>query len=205
MRSTNSTIIFARRYLSDETSAALARDGHKPQTVEQRRAELEAMLLGRPTFGHSAIVGIVRIPYKTPGFNGAISGVCISYRLYEVFGERQAHLFGLQMEGFMDPTLKLGDKKQLPAAGGMFTGVYMRSFQFDDMRLPVIRVGVNAGGFLGGTIGNSALAGLLLEVKMRYRLAAHAGLFYVAPVSVDELNGRLGGLAFRVGGSFNWE
>jgi hypothetical protein len=205
VRGATSSILFAERLMSDQTTAALARSGHLAQSAEDRRAELEAMLLGRPHYGHAAIVGNLRVPYKSKTFDGMISGISVAYRLYEMFGDRRANLFGLQMEGFIDPTLKPDKKGKVPAAGGLFTGTYLRSLVSDDLRLPVVRVGFNAGGFIGGNLGNTVVAGAALEVLLRFRLAINASVLYVVPTKVEELDGTLGGLSYRLGGSFNWE
>ncbi len=205
VRPATSAVILARRLVSDETTAALARDGKRRQSTEARRAELEALLLEKPHYGHAAITGILRVPYRSKTFDGMISGISLAYRLYEMFGERRRHLFGLQMEGFMDPSLDADEKGQIPAAGALFTAVYMRSFLPDDLRLPVVRAGFNAGGFVGGTLGNTITAGPSVEVLLRHRLALSASVFYVVPTEIEELESRLGGWSYRVGGSFNWE
>jgi hypothetical protein len=205
VRVSTSAVILAKRFDADETTAALSRNGRRLETAETRRAELEAMWQGKPTYGHAGIVGMVRIPYESPDFDGAISGVSLAYRLYELFGARRANLFGLQMEGFYDPSLNHGTKQNIPTAGGMFSAVYLRSLLADDQRWPTVRLGINAGGFIGGTLGNTVFGGGLVEVMMRYRLAINTGVFYVVPATVEELDGRIGGLCFRAGGSFNWE
>jgi hypothetical protein len=109
------------------------------------------------------------------------------------------------MEGFIDPSMSADARGKIPAAGGMFTGAYLRQFFQDDLRLPVIRAGFNAGGFIGGSLGNTIVVGTLVEVMMRYRISANVGVLYIVPTHLTDLHADLGGLSFRVAGGFNWE
>jgi len=201
-------LINGKRITGDAQRAALERDPKELQPAEKREAELLKTYGRHPFLAQAVQLGFLRIPYVLSGDDGAINGLSLGYRLAEVFGPGREWLVGLQLQAFLDPALRLIPTNPLPVSGGLVTIVFAYTLRFQDLRIPLFRAGVNAGGYVGGSLGNSFAAGGVLEIMMRFRLGLNLSLMYILPVNLQStLNIPLtvGGVTFSVGTSFNWD
>jgi len=179
-RAKNSSIVYARRILSSETEIALARDGKHKLTDDERRAELEAMLQSKPTYGHSIMVGYT-------GMNSA-GGVSFGYRIHESFGPKRDFLYGIQLQPFFGSGL----------IGGNVLGVFAYTLKFQNVMVPRIRFGLDAGVIINVPDASFG-AGLFTEI------ITHLGLGIQARMMVSVPNGAVTAFSFNLGAMWAFE
>ncbi len=189
VRASDGTIVYARRILSDETRAAMARDHRHPQTPEERRAELEAMLKNSPDYGNEAFGGYTLMPTK----QGGSQGLAFAYRLYERFGPKKAFAYGIQLQPFIsiDGT---------GVFGGFALAVLTYTVSFENALIPHFRLGIDAGPVITGTTNGNTVAGaLLLEVL------THAGFGLMLQAHFIPQTVNIGGIGFTAAVGWTWE
>jgi hypothetical protein len=93
-------------------------------------------------------------------------------------------------------------------SGGLATCVVGYSLPIRDLRFPRIRLVVEGGGFLGGSLGNEPIIGGALEASLRHRLGLRVALIYFSESDLEPLyqaEVKMGGLVYMVGAALNWE
>jgi hypothetical protein len=189
IRASDGTVVYARRILSDETRAALARDHRHAQTPEERRSELEAMLKNQPAYGHQAWIGYTFMPTKL----GGSQGLALGYRLYERFGPNKSLLYGIQLQPFIsiDGT---------NVFGGFATFVFAYTLSFDNAVIPRFRFGVDAGPVVTGTVnGNTVAFSALVEILF------HAGFAVLLHAHAIPQTDNIGGIGITAAAGWTWE
>lgn len=193
VRASDGRLLWSESYGSDSTTAALVRGKERNQTRDERRAELQRLIEGRPYYGQAAFLGTALIPWDHPVL-GSLTGLTGGYRLYERFGPEKRSLFGLQLEGFMN--------LQAPLLGGFVSALFLQEISVKSLHLPEIRVGGGLGGFLVGTEGNSFYGEVVAEAMLKFRFGVSASVFYMYPA--EYLGYDLGGFGVKARLTFNW-
>ncbi len=205
------SIVFAQTFESDDRRTLLDRSDEKLQSVDERKHELLGFL-AHPSYGHAALIGSIQIPLQVAKLNTNINGLTFAYRLYDTLGDMKDFIFGLQLQGFIDldasTALQLNTPVPISLAGGIVTAVFGYALPIPDLRLPRVRLGALAGGFIGGSLGNNAAAGGMIELLMRYRLGLNVSVLYIGVTDLSKLFGttvKLGGVSYMFAGSLNWD
>lgn len=204
VRASNSAVLFAERFVSTESSGAIARgELKKPLAAEERKAELARLMRGEPRFAHNIIASFWWLPV-TLNADTTVSGypaISIGYRIYETFGPLGGILFyGFQVNGFIVPGAVAGNHI---IAGGAITGLFGATLAFSNTLIPRFRAGVQAGGYIGGPNGSTVLIGGVLEVLTRIGVGVTAGVHYL-PKSEGQ-TGRVEGAGVSVGLNYVFE
>jgi hypothetical protein len=178
-----SGVIYAKRLLSNETEIFLARVGKKRLTPEQRRAELEEMIEGKPRYGHQVMAAYTFVARNS----GDGSGAALGYRLFESFGPKRSLQYGLQIQLFV---------------GAFFGGNVAATFDYilrpENTMIPRVRFGVDAGASF--VIPDATFAfGVFTEMITHLGLGVHIGGRFMVPTQ------QLGAAQFTIGGVWAWE
>ena len=195
IRARDAKVLWAETLRADETTAMLYRASDEPLKREDRLRDLQMLLEGRPFFGIVATTGIMLLPYDDP-VDGDIFGATAGLRVHERFGTERRLLFGLDLQGFFNPSR---------IAGGLLSaGLWWIPLR-PDLTTPEFRVGGKAGTFLAGSEGNAAIFQLGAELLLRYRFGVYA---YALLMTESTFNGfTLGGadkFGVASGVSVNW-
>ena len=117
------------------------------------------------------------------------------YRLAERFGGDQQYEAGLTVAGFYSPDYLgagiLGAMLQARTGDG---NIYLPNFWF----------GVDAGMFLTGNAGNTAMFGGTVRWQSGTRIGLHAALRYMLPFTVRGKTEEYGGFSPELGVGFLW-
>jgi hypothetical protein len=190
-RAGDARVMFASAIRADETTAAILRTGKKPISREEQVAELERKLEARPYYGQAAYFGVAYMPYDSPA--GGISGATVGYRVFERFGQERRHMYGLQAEGFINPT-------RLQA--GQLSAVYAWQATPPDLNRPELRLMWAVGAFIAGSEGNSIIVESGADYIMKFRFSLGGGITYMVPTKFADYD--LGGFGVRARFAFNW-
>jgi hypothetical protein len=193
VRADDAAIVFAETYRFHADDALLYRGADRAQSRAARLKELEDRVASRPTWGHGAYLGVMRVPSDGP--DGDVIGPYGFYQLSEYFGADRAWRFGLRLGGFLD-------SKQL--AGGLIEASLAVQLTSPNVWAPAVRVGVHGGGFLTGQGGNTSVFGGELEVQFGTRLTAFAQGGYMAKLQIQGKGPAYGGFVQQIGVAFLW-
>jgi hypothetical protein len=193
VRADGGAIAFAESYRFNAEDALLYRGADRAQSRAARLKELEDRVEARPTWGHGAYLGIMRVPGNLPDTD--VIGPYGSYELFEQFGEDRRYRFGIRLGGFFD-------SKNL--AGGVIGGAFSVRLTPRNVWNPELRVGVMGGGFLTGNGGNTSIFTAGAELQMGARLAAFANLGYMAGLQIKGQGPTYGGFVQQLGVAFLW-
>jgi hypothetical protein len=193
VRAEDSTITFAEGYRFHPDTALLSRGADTAQARDARLRDLEDRVAGRTSFGHGALIGVMRVPSKAP--EGAIIAPYASYRLYEKFGDARQHRFGLSMGGVLS-----GQR----LAGGILAMGLWTQLSGQNLFSPSLHVGASVGALITGGAGNSPLFTLHGEYLFGQRLAAQVSLGYLIPFDLAERGHDVGGIIPQGGVAFLW-
>ncbi len=180
------TVLWARSYRSDATTAAILRTGDRIESREERVEELERRLDNRPLLSHRGSAGVAFIPYDGP--QGTIFGLTLGYHLQERFGAAREWIFLIGAEGF----LNWSDE---PLFGAFIHGSLQYELLGTNLHEFSLRTGPGLGGFIAGEEGNSFVAEWSVEGVFQFMLGAGVSAFYFLPVTLSGFD--LGGFGGR--------
>ena len=203
VRAANSTVLFAERFVSHESTGAVARGEYKkPPTVEERKNELVRLMKGEPRYAHNILAGMWYVPVmlladtRVRGY----PAITLGYRIYENFGPWGGALFyGFQVNAFIVPQT-IGSRV---LAGGAITGLFGGTVAFANTLIPRIRFGAQVGGYIGGPYGSTVLLGAVLELITRIGIGVTSSVHYLPPGL--GLDGDVSGAGVTVGASYVFE
>jgi hypothetical protein len=199
LRASDGTILWSDAYRSDGTMTSLLRTGQKIQTREERSAELEQKMAGRPSYGYAASLGMAQMGYTAP--TGDVVGAQVALRFHERFGENQNNLFGISAGIFT--TGPPSTNKQPQALNSILLGAYFsHDLSAPNLNKPEFWVYGEGGGMFTGNEGNTFYLESGLDVHLKFRLSLQGGLMYVFPTTYSGYD--LGGLGFRARVALNW-
>ncbi|HEY4393582.1 MAG TPA: hypothetical protein VGP64_05950 [Polyangia bacterium] len=199
LRASDGTILWSDAYRSDGTMTSLLRTGQKIPTREERSAELEQKMAGRPSYGYAASLGMVQMGYTAP--TGDVVGAQVALRFHERFGENQNNLFGISAGIFTTGPPSMN--KQPQALNSILLGAYYsHDLSAPNLNKPEFWIYGEGGGMFTGNEGNTFYLESGLDVHLKFRLSLQGGLMYVFPTTYSGYD--LGGLGFRVRVALNW-
>jgi hypothetical protein len=199
LRASDGTILWSDAYRSDGTMTSLLRTGQKIPTREERSAELEQKMAGRPSYGYAASLGMAQIGYTAP--TGDVVGAQVALRFHERFGENQNNLFGISAGIFT--TGPPSSNKQPQALNSILLGAYYsHDLSAPNLNKPEFWIYGEGGGMFTGNEGNTFYLESGLDVHLKFRLSLQGGLMYVFPTTYSGYD--LGGLGFRARVALNW-
>jgi hypothetical protein len=199
LRASDGTILWSDAYRSDGTMTSLLRTGQKIPTREERSAELEQKMSGRPSYGYAASLGMAQLGYTAP--TGDVVGAQVALRFHERFGENQNNLFGISAGIFT--TGPPSTNKQPQALNSILLGAYYsHDLSAPNLNKPEFWVYGEGGGMFTGNEGNTFYLESGIDVHLKFRLSLSGGLMYVFPTTYSGYD--LGGLGFRVRVVLNW-
>ena len=198
-RASDGGVVWSDAYRSDGTMAVLLREGKRIPTREERAAELEQKLAGRPNYGYALSMGIAQLGYSAP--TGDVMGAQVSFRLQERFGENQRALFGLSA-GILTTGPPSSTKKPQALNSILFGAYFSYDLSRPNLNQPELWVYGEAGGMFSGNEGNTFYAESGVDVHLKFRLSLMAGLMYVLPTLYSNYD--LGGVGFRLRVALNW-
>jgi hypothetical protein len=196
-RASDGAVIWTDAYRSDMTTAMLLRTGHRVPSRADRLADLERKIQQRPYYGYMLSIGLARIGYDGP--TGAIMGPQITIRLHERFGESQSLLFGLE-GGFLTTGAPSSGSTTINTIQG--GGYFSWNMTDPSLTRPELWAYGELGGMFSGNEGNTAYTETGLDLHLKWRLSAVAGVQYVLPTKFANYD--LGGVGYRVRLAFNW-
>src|SRR5262249_34356227 len=133
------------------------------------------------------------------GPTGAIMGPQITIRLHERFGESQSLLFGIE-GGFLTTGAPGSGKTTINTIMG--GGYFSWNMSEPSLNRPELWGYGELGGMFSGNEGNTAYGETGLDLHLKWRLSAVAGVQYVLPTKFANYD--LGGVGLRVRLAFNW-
>jgi hypothetical protein len=190
-RTNTAAVLFAESYRFDASTALLYRGADAEKSREERRADLQDRLDGRPHFGQALAVGAMLVPEEG---DSPIIGAFGSYRLYEAFGEWRQHRVGLNLGAFMHSSRLAGAVVQV----SMYTR--LNSFSLYGSQL---FLGGGAGGFLTGGGGNTPMGTGSVELLLGERMTIQASVSWVHPFEFADKH-KVGGVVPQGGVGFLW-
>ncbi|HXU63033.1 MAG TPA: hypothetical protein VN962_15100 [Polyangia bacterium] len=198
-RASDGGVVWSDAYRSDGTMAVLLREGSRIPSREEKAAELEQKIAGRPNYGYALSMGIAQLGYSAP--TGDVMGAQVSFRLQERFGENQRTLFGLSA-GILTTGPPSSTKKPQALNSILFGAYFSYDLSRPNLNQPELWVYGEAGGMFSGNEGNTFYAESGVDVHLKFRLSLMAGLMYVLPTLYSNYD--LGGLGFRLRVALNW-
>jgi hypothetical protein len=217
VRAHDASLALVRTFESDASRAGLGINPNRLETAEVRKAAYRAAIPARNGLGQVVAWGYIRIPVHSEFGDLSVNGLMLTYRLSLVSGDLPSLSFGVQVGGFIDPTFddvftrlsgRPGGSFDAPMSGGLATCVVGYRLPIRDLRFPRIRLIVEGGGFLGGSLGNEPIIGGALEASLRHRLGLRVALIHFGESDLGPLyqaEVKMGGLAYMVGAALNWE
>jgi hypothetical protein len=198
-RASDGGVLWSDAYRSDGTMTSLLRTGQKIPTREERAAELEQKISGRPSYGYAASLGMAQLGYTAP--TGDVVGAQVALRFHERFGENQNNLFGISAGIFT--TGPPSNTKQPQALNSILLGAYYsHDLSAPNLNKPEFWIYGEGGGMFTGNEGNTFYLESGVDVHLKFRLSLQGGLMYVFPTTYSGYD--LGGLGFRVRVALNW-
>jgi hypothetical protein len=190
----DAAVLFAEGYRYDAGTALLYRGTDAAATRAERRADLQARLDGRPSFGHAVAFGAMSVSSEEEGA-GPILGPFASYRLYESFGAYRELRAGLNLGGFIHSSR---------LAGAVLQASIHRRVNAFSLYGPQLFLGLGGGGFLTGGGGNTAMATFSAELLLGERMMLQASASWIHPFDFAERGAKVGGLTPQAGVGLLW-
>jgi hypothetical protein len=191
VRTDDSSIAFAEAYRMDADQGMLYRGADRAQTREDRLKELEDKLEERPRYTAAVEFGTMMVPSDPAG---SLWGAVARYRLTEKFGWDRQYEAGLTLGGYLNDTL----------IGGMVAAMFQVRIGDGNIWSSQVWLGADAGGFLTGNAGNTAIFGPTLRWQIGTRIGLHAAIRYMPSFSLKGKTDEFGGVTPELGVGFTW-